>query len=270
VRRAANTLLHLPGLEAKTRQTVHMFEQTLRGSGSYCQSTNGHKLFLKLDLKLQLADQRRSLLQVSDGDSLWQVHGQGDSQTYSYVDLVRLREAAVKTNADLPPMYWMALGGLPRLLAKLEENFAFQSPKAQTLDGHPVWSVEGEWKAAALARLVPAQKDAILAGQQPRWEDLPPQIPHGVTLILGRDKNIPYWPYVFSFHRLVVVDEETGQTKRSLMVTWELFHVRPRPELNNRGYFAYEPVGNDIHIQHRTEHYIKLLENAAQHLPKRR
>ena len=271
VAEAVERRLWPPGLEAKTRQSVHVFNQKLVGSGSYSQLANGPKLFLKLELKLRVDDEDRSLLQISDGDSLWEVHGRDDVQTLSHVSLGRLREVAAKGLKQdpplrLPPSLWMALGGIPRLLAELEKNFVFQDAQPMTVAGHPVWKLEGQWKPAMLANMLPEQKEEILAGQEARLEELPPQVPHGVTLILGRDEIIPLFPYSFSFYRNVVVDQEAGAVERDALVTWELFEVRIRPDLRSSD-FDHRPAPNQ-EVHERTGHYVKRLQAAAEKLAK--
>jgi hypothetical protein len=267
VARAANWLLVAPGLEAKTRQRVHLFDQKLVGSGTYSQLTNGPKLYLKLDLKLQLSGQARSLRQISDGDSLWEVRSQGSTQTFSHVSLGRLREVAVKTEPAVPPSFWMALGGIPRLMAKLDKQFAFETAQPTTIPTtvghHPVWRVTGHWRPSLLAKMLPDQKDVILAGQKPRLQDLPEQVPHGVTLVLGRDEIIPLFPYVFSFYRDVVVNQETGEVQRREVVRWELFEVRVRTDLRP-GDFDFRPTGQEF--QERTEQYVAQLKAAAKRM----
>ncbi len=267
VQRASHALLRMPGLEARTLQSVEIFHQKLTGAGTYRQLTNGPKLYLDLEVKLHVADQVRSIRQISDGDSLWEVQTQGNAQTFSHVNLGRLREAAIKTQVQLPPMYWMALGGLPRLLAKLNESFEFRPPQALTVDGHPVWQVEGQWNRAALARMLPHQQEAILAGHEADLAELPEQVPHGVMLILGRDNVIPLFPYSISFYRDELPEEglEASQQRR-WMVNWKLREVRFRPDLRPSD-FDFRP--NSQEVQERTDHYVARLQAAAKNLPAR-
>jgi len=262
VAEAARRLLVAPGLEAKTRQSVQMFGQKLVGSGKYCQLTNGPKLFLQLDLKLQVGDQMRSLRQISDGDSLWEIRAQRDTHVFSHVNLGRLREVASQTDPLAPPSYWMALGGLPRLMAKLEEMFTFGVPQASTIGKHPVWNVNGQWKRSVLAELLPRQRDAILAGDSANLDELPEQIPHGVTLVLGRDQVVPLFPYRFSFYRYGG-QRDNGAAERVPMVTWELFELRVRPELRPSD-FDFRPT--DQEFQELTDSYVARLKQAAKEL----
>ncbi len=211
VAQAAQRLLRAPGIEAKTRQRVNIFDQQLVGSGTYLQLAQGPRLLLKLDLKLQLGEESTSLRQISDGDFLWVLRRQKDQTSVSRVNMRRLLEAAAKAEPTVvPPSLWLALGGVPRLLSQLEENFQFRAPQPLVIGNLPVWSVEGEWKPAVLARLLPDQKDDILAGREAHLETLPEHLPHGVTIILGRDQIIPLFPYSFSFYRDVAVPGEAG------------------------------------------------------------
>ncbi len=260
VAQAVQALLLRAGIEAKTRQRVNIFDQQLVGSGMYLQLAQGPKLLLQLDLKLRLGDQPSSLRQISDGDFLWILQYQADQTSVSRVNLRRLRDAAARAEPTIvPPSFWMALGGVPRLLSQLEENFQFRTPQPLMVAKLPVWSVEGEWKPEVLARLLPDQKDDILAGRGAHLEALPQHLPHGVTLILGRDQIIPLFPYSFSFYR----DESTegnATPRRVPLVTWELFEVRTRTDLDP-SQFEFRP--NDQQVKERTDEYIERLQAAA-------
>lgn len=262
VAQAAYQLLLAPGLEAKTRQSVHLFDQKLVGSGTYRQLTNGPKLYLELDLKLQGTDRVGSLRQISDGDSLWEIRTHGDAPSFSHVNLGQLREVAGQAGPNVPPSFWMALGGLPRLLAQLADTFTFQSPQPTEIGEYPVWQIEGEWSRSMLAKIFPDRHEAIPAGQQPNLDEWPSQVPHGVTLVLGRDQKVPLFPYRFSFYRRVRA-QGSSQAERVPLVTWELFELRVRPELQP-GDFDFRPA--DQEFQDLTERYVARLKAAAEKL----
>jgi hypothetical protein len=264
VSQAAQRLLLLPGIEAKTRQRVNIFGQQLVGSGTYLQLTSGPRLMLRLDLKLQVAARSASLQQISDGDTFWVRRSQGEETTLVRVNLRRLRDAASRIGpSDVPPPFtlWMALGGLPKLLAALDTHFAFDVPRATTAGQLPVWNLEGRWKPAILANLLPEQRQAILAGEPADLSKLPPHLPHGVTLILGRDQVIPLFPYGISYYRSVAVDGDSdAPADRQAMVTWELFEVRFRPDLN-ASLFDYRP-NDSQQVDERTDEYVSRLRAA--------
>ncbi|MHB8969255.1 MAG: hypothetical protein ACYC3X_03520 [Pirellulaceae bacterium] len=263
VAQAAQRLLLLPGIEATTRQRVSIFGQHLVGSGTYLQLANGPRLMLRLDLKLQVAAQATSLQQISDGDTFWVRHSLGDTTSLTRVNLRRLREAASRvgpSDVPPPPTLWMALGGLPKLLSALDAHFAFDPPKPMTIGQLPVWSLEGHWKPAMLANLLPDQKAAIEAGEPVDLSGLPPHLPHGVTLILGRDQVIPLFPYGISYYRLAAGEGDAASARRQPMATWELFDVRFRPDLD-ASQFDYRPHDSQ-QVDERTDEYIARLQAA--------
>lgn len=258
VAQAAQRSLLLPGIEARTRQRVNLFDQQLVGSGTYLQLTTGPRMMLRLDLKLQVGPRSVSWQQISDGDTYWVSRTEDHRTSLSRVNVRRLRDIASRIGpADLPPppTLWMALGGLPKLLAALEKHFAFDPPQASTVNDLPVWRVEGHWKPASLAALLP---DAS-ADRPPDLAALPPHLPHGVTLILGRDQVIPLFPYGISYFRQVAADPAApAATRRQPIVTWELFEVRLRPDLEP-SMFDYRPH-DDQEVEERTDQFIARLE----------
>jgi hypothetical protein len=268
VSQAAQRLLLLPGIEASTRQKVNILGQQLVGSGTYLQLANGPRLMLRLEMKLRNAGEEMtarstSVQQISDGDTFWVRRSQGEETTLTRVNLRHLRNAASQigpSDVPPPPTLWMALGGLPKLLAALDTHFVFDVPTATVvgIEKLPVWRLEGRWKPAVLANLLPEQQQAILAGAPVDLSKLPPHLPHGVTLILGRDQVIPLFPYGISYYRNVTADgTSNAPTDRQAMVTWELFDVHFRPDLDT-SLFDYRPNDNQ-QVDERTDEYITRL-----------
>jgi hypothetical protein len=155
----------------------------------------------------------------------------------------------------------MALGGLPKLLAALDSHFAFDPPKPMNIGKGklPVWSLEGHWKPAILASLLPDQKAEIAAGERVDLSRLPPQLPHGVTVVLGRDQVIPFFPYGISYYRWAAAEGESSPPRRQVMATWELFEVRFRPDLD-ASLFDYRPHDAQ-QVDERTDEYIARLQS---------
>lgn len=271
VAQAAQRLLLLPGIEARTRQRVNLFGQQLVGAGTYSQLTRGPRMMLRLDLKLQVGARSVSWQQISDGDTFWVSRTEDQRTTLLRVNVRRLRDVASRMGpADLPPpaTLWMALGGLPKLLAALDSHFTFDPPQASMVNDLPVWRVEGHWKPATLAQLL--SNGAAPTGLNPPTglDSLPPHLPHGVTLILGRDQVIPLFPYGISYFRQVATDPAVPDaTRRQPIVTWELFEVRLRPDLDP-GMFDYRPHDNQ-EVEERTDQYIARLEAVMSPPPKR-
>jgi hypothetical protein len=256
---SAQRLLLMPGIEAKTQQQVHVFGQKITGTGTYLQLTKGPRLMLRLDLKL-MESPAMNWLQICDGDTYWVRRTQGEATTLARVNMRRLREVASRVGPEAappPPSLWMALGGLPRLLVALDSYFDFGPAKPLVVGELPVWSIDGRWKPHVLANLLPDQKDAILAGQQPDLSQLPSHLPHGVNVILGRDQVIPLFPYGISYYRFVPDGEAM---RREPLATWGLYHVRLRPDLTASD-FDYRP-NDSQQVDERTDEYVARLEAA--------
>ena len=241
---AARQLLLQPSLEAKIRQRVNLFGQRLVGAGVYRQLMDGQELRLKLELKLQTAGQITSVQQISDGRFLYIRRDWPGRETLSRIDLQRVRKA-LSESPDRPPngaLPGLELGGLPKLLQSLENDFQFSDPRPETIGPLPVWVLEGRWKTEKLVRLLPDQRADILAGKPPRLAELPAHLPNSVVVVLGRDQSIPLFPYRIAYRRQSPANgaagDEVGGGKpessgapRSI-VTIELFEVRSRIALD--------------------------------------
>ncbi|HTN75197.1 MAG TPA: hypothetical protein VL096_08120 [Pirellulaceae bacterium] len=250
---ATQELTQLPSLDAKLRLTTNLLGKELVGSGSYYQLVRENETLLKLELKMQVAQQVSSLLQVSDGRFLWVRRDLPQKKSLSRIDQRRVREAIAQAPA-IPVAHlqssWMALGGLGKLLQALENSFQFSPAVAGQLRGVDVWTLEGTWRPNKLAELWPDQAPALLAGQTVDLAKLPTQLPERVQVVLSRDPAIPLFPYRIEYQRR----GRAGEFEP--MVTLELFEIRRNVALDPR-LFAYKP--GDQEVADETELYLARL-----------
>jgi hypothetical protein len=249
---AAHEVASISSLDARLRVQTNIMEQELVGSGSYYQLRAEHDLLLKLELRLQVAQQVSSLLQVSDGRFLWIRRNLPGQNSLSRVDQRRVRESLAK-GSSLPiaaPSRALALGGLGKLLESLAENFEFSAPREETLGGTAVWVLHGTWRPQRLAELVPSQQARITAGESLDWSKMPEQLPAQVMVMLGRDKHAPLFPYRVEYQRFNRAGEATP------LVSIDLFDVRTNVSLDPR-LFAYKP--GDQEVADVTENYLAKL-----------
>ena len=175
------------------------------------------------------------------------------------VDLRQLRKSLssatlqpdiVQPSSDvLPQGDWIMLGGLSRLMATLEQNFAFGTPQADELkftaaDGKavvrlPIWTVSGQWKPEKLAALTEQE------AKKPRA--LPEQLPDRVELVLGRtDDVLPLFPYRITYWRTPAgkggKNQEAAEPRE--LLTLDLFNVS-RKKIDLRE-FQYQPGDQDV------------------------
>lgn len=263
---AVNGLLQQTSLEAKVRQRASIFGQLATGSGLYAQTRDSDLLRVRFEFKLQVADKSLTLLHVNDGSTLWIRRDDGANQTQAYINLRRISDAARQKLKQAAPGLnldpgQLAVGGLAQLLASLGDHFEFGAATSAEISGIPMWELTGEWKQDQLARLLPGQRDQILAGQPADLSQLPAHVPTTVKLTLGRDRHFPLFPYRFEYGRLqsgsVSAQQEplNPATIRPL-VTMELYEVR-RPNDLLPDLFAY-PIG-DQNVEDRTETYLQQL-----------
>ena len=208
-------------VKVQLRQKVNLFGHELVGKGQYLQVGQNENRKVRMELRIQAADQVTSLIQVCDGRNLY-IH----QDLLGDISLSKVDVRAVRLRLDqdqqrltlLPASAWSAFGGLPRLLANLEASFRFGKAREEDLDDVAVWVLDGLWKPERLATFLPEQAASILAGERADLSKLLPQIPHRVVLSLGRDD---WFPYRIEYQRRVRTDrkgERPAYTIEPLMI----------------------------------------------------
>ena len=145
-------LLNTATLDCKIRQQVDLLGYQLIGSGSYQQQWQGRELHSRLELRLQVAGEVSSLLEVSDGRWLWIDRQLPSGQAIGRIDLHRVRNDS-SIPRDLPPAvpgFGLSVGGLPQLVAGLAANFNFVLAQEDEISGVPLYVIRGTWKESAL------------------------------------------------------------------------------------------------------------------------
>jgi len=245
--RASGQLTSLPAVEVKLRQTARLFGQEVTGTGTYLQRQSPRGQLLRLELKLQVGDQLSSLQQVCDGRFLWIRRDVASAVSLGRVDLERIRDAI--RDGGRPTWVdgasnWLAIGGLPQLLAALGENFQFSAPQAVRSDKASLWLMDGRWKPQRLAELLPDQRDAILTGQSADLARLPPQLPTDVRVLLDQNDLLPY-RIEYRRSRASGKTASPDAAAAEPMAVLEILDVR-RPQDLDPGLFAYEPGNQEV------------------------
>ena len=112
VGRAVQSIVAQESLQAEIRQQVDLYGHHLVGAGRYRQFFFRGQQRLRLELKLQVADQGSSLTQVADGRHLWIRQDMPDGTTLSRIDLRRVAEEVWQQSPgpSAQASQWMALG----------------------------------------------------------------------------------------------------------------------------------------------------------------
>jgi hypothetical protein len=196
----------------------------------------------KLELKLQVANQVSSLLQVNDGRFLWTRRDLPHQKSLSRVDQRRIQQALADAGRGAPLAMGgnlMQLGGLGDLLETLHRSFQFEQPRETTHAGAQVFALRGVWKPAALAELWPEKAEALRAGGSFDLDELPAQLPSEVLIHLSREPSLPGFPYRIEYLR------QSRAGERQSLVALDFYDIRRNVALDPR-LFAYKPGDQEV------------------------
>ena len=256
-RRAIVAVESQRSLYMKLRQRIHMFGQQLVGNGTYQQLYEGDACKLRLDLKVNIANQTTSMQQISDSRFLYVRREFGDSSHLGRVDLRRIREAvdqsdAADGNIDASHQ-WMLLGGVPHLLSRQEKNFQFTAPREATLETVPVTVIDGYWQPEALLALLPDRAEDVKAGKPIDAKALNGQLPTQIRLIVRTADSFPVRIEYLRAGKSQTADEPPPVTTIMAMEFYDIskgVHIDPLT-------FSYNP--GEQEVADHTDTYLRSL-----------
>jgi hypothetical protein len=122
--------------------------------------------------------------QVCDGRTLFRLLQRGQIQrlTFTRLDLLKNKDAGL-IEATLPAT-WVGAGSVDKLFSHLAEAFDFGVPQ-QVASKPGYFELTGTWKPQALAKLMVNRIDHKKLAPKVDWELLPPQMPHGVKIVVS-------------------------------------------------------------------------------------
>lgn len=172
--------------------------QLVETHGTYRQAGGGADRQFSLRLQGRLADRPARLTRVSDGRFLWTDLRWGDSpddadRSITRIDLRRLRRNEKQNGVAQPepgqavaaftsPGQWLRFGGLPMLLASLDETFDFGPAREMQLRGGRVVAMVGRWNPEKLKSLLKEGEGTLT---------IPERAPSHVVIALSRETYFP-------------------------------------------------------------------------------
>ena len=223
IKRAAHALNHSVPLTARIRYKINLFGESISGPGRYLQKGQGTRL-TRLQFEFGIDQSAVEFHQFCDGDNLYTLSIAGDKQNLEFVDLRQLDALQQEVTTSSRVKNWLSVGSLTGLMEQLSMHFDFTEVKESTLDSIPVIVCTGQWKSAALQRLLEGQTSANAAQKEKvHWQHLPKHLPHRVRLTLGVDQRFPYFPYRVVFEQFEMVD---GSQITNEIAVLELFEVK--------------------------------------------
>lgn len=242
VRSAVAALDAQQGIVAKIRGRAEVLGKSIVASGSYAQQGRGAERKLRLELTMQSGGRQHSVQQVVDGPYLRTYEDLAGAVTATRVDLMRVRQAVDESRGRAAAEVWLAVGGLPKLLQALGENFEFTTVEPAELDRWPVWRLNGAWRRGALAELL-AEKPGETAGQPIHLDKLPKHLPEAVRLTLGRDDLFPYRIEFLRSAPAAAGGAGQGRGEARLLLVLEWFEVQLDAQVPAR-LFTFQPPAN--------------------------
>lgn len=179
----------LKSVSADVRQDVDMLGQKFAITGQYLRGPD-YKVRLQLDL-VGLADAGGTMLQICDGNTLWDYQKILDGQSYARLDLGKILARLNGPEFDAVTRDFfidqrLGFSGPDALLAGLRKSLRFEQKEEGELDGKPVWVLRGTWQDLASLGLAPPGQAV------PATTALPAYVPSVATLWIGKEDG---WPY---------------------------------------------------------------------------
>ncbi|HTI49401.1 MAG TPA: hypothetical protein VL475_00565, partial [Planctomycetaceae bacterium] len=259
LKRARERLLKFGSIQAKIVETVAIVDRSYKAEGSYLQTgLKPNDWHMRLELSLKVGDSEGALLEVCDGDVLWtstQIEAGRKASQKGKKDQSLVRRnvteilSAARKRGDQSEARLIAelgLGGLPGILAAMEQDMQFSGMKNDTLRDRPVVIIQGTWTEAFAARFQnPQQRGASAL--------LPAFVPDSVWVYIDRESGFP--------HRIMYRKKLPNRDAQRAMLTFDFLDVALNQPIDNSE-FAYEPPTGITPVE-LTEYYLKRLSAAG-------
>ncbi len=223
--RMLNNLERWPNLSAKIRQSLHLGDDHIAGSGKYWQQGVGNLRRTSWRLQSLEAEKTTSFEQIYTGKYLWTNRRVGDEPRVTRVDVERVARELNLLDDDVreqsgftAPTITLARGGLSQLVAELHRCFTFTEPMPARHEDKLVDVMIGRWRPEALDRQWPG----LAAGGA--W---PEHLPQHVLVAAGRDDLFPYLIEYRRGAQAELADSATGlEPAVDPLARYEFFEVR--------------------------------------------
>lgn len=246
IKQAREQLLKVKSISAKVTEKVDVLDKSFKAEGRYLQmglQENDWKM--RLELAVKIGGSNGSLLEVCDGELLWMrsdidIGRKKDKKEGSKKDprdtWITRRNVTKILNAakKLPDKSYetglitsLGLGGMPALLASLEQTMKFTGVKEITLRDRPMTVVEGSWSDAIAQKL-----RGTAAPGQPAPTLLPASAPDSVRIYIDRATGFP--------HRIMYLKKIAGRDVQKPMLTLDFLDVEINQPIN-KDEFDYVP-----------------------------
>jgi len=268
---AVKQMAALRSVATDVLQTVEMLDQKFEVFGRYLKAPN-RRVYLSLKVRGLPDSSNSTLLQVCDGQTLWEYQEVLDSKVCQKLDvaqvLEKLRSGDIDTQVRDYVNSRLGLAGPEELLTGLRRSVKFVQKSEGTLDGKAVWVFRGDWRS---------REGLVGPNQQPMpaLAPLPAYMPSVVTLSIGKDDGWPYKVMLQGRKPTVVIDtrgrgpdgrpigsKSSIQDVTPTKIALEYKNVKLNPELSIDE-FVFQPPP-DVRTDDNTQQFVASLDQAIQ------
>lgn len=263
LKRAREMLTKHSSIRARLIEQVTLNDRTYRAEGRYLQlALKPGDWRMRLELTLKVGDSEGSLLEVCNGSVLQtrteiDPGGSGKKKRenkelrISRRNVQEILDAARKSGdfseeTETNLLTSLGLGGLPALLASLEQDMKLGPPKEESIRDRPVIVLTGTWSEAVASRF-------RAPGSPAAPGLLPPTVPDQVRLYLDQQTGFPY--------RILYLKKLPNREVMKPMLTLDFRDVVLN-EAIAQAEFEYEPPAG-IESVDETNFYIQMLAPQA-------
>ncbi len=190
LKKARELLTQHHSVRANVIETVEIGNHGFTATGRYLQRGETK---IRLEFDLQIGQTSGALMEVCDGEILYTRHIIGEEIQLTRRNVREILEAARASQTATADLFIaeMGLGGLPGMLAALEQAMTFDVLKDDTLDDKSVWMVQGTWNQQYRDRWLQGPGQPPGSDGQPGARELPSLIPDLVRIFLDRKTGFP-------------------------------------------------------------------------------
>ena len=182
LKKARSKLIAHHSIQAKIQETVAIGPRKFQVQGTYLQGTD---LKLRVDFHVRAGASEASMLEICDGQVLWSRCKVGETEQITRRDVRQILNAAAaqRSQPEIMLKAELGLGGLPALLAAIEDNLDFFAIRQESIGEHELIVIEGRWKPEIRNRWVDESGKPA--------KNLPAYVPERIRIYFDRDTLFP-------------------------------------------------------------------------------
>lgn len=243
LRQARTQLLKSTSISAKVVEKVEILEKSYKAEGRYLQTAlKPNDWHMRMELVVKVGEAEGALLEVCDGEVLWtrvevDLGRKKDKRDVKEATVTRRNVSEIMSAArklgdpktETALIASLGLGGLPALLAAIEQDMEFTETSEAVLRDRPVTVIHGTWTAAF------GQKLTGNAPGQAKSSLLPAFIPDTVRVYVDRETGFP--------HRILYLKKLVGREVFKPLLTLDFLDVSLNEPINPAEFDYKAPEG---------------------------